>query len=109
MMAQMDAELKPWDIYLCPVAMTPAFTHRPKGKAVKIDGQKVPYMMASGAYTIPFSLTGHPVVIIPIGQTQNGLPVGLQVVGKRWQEMELLSIAKQINQIIGNFKRPLGY
>ncbi|MGB3401331.1 MAG: amidase [Microcoleaceae cyanobacterium] len=109
MISQMDTELKPWDIYLCPVAMTPAFTHRPKGEAIEIDGQKVPYMMASGAYTIPFSLTGHPVVIIPIGQTQKGLPVGLQIIGKRWQEMELLSIAKQINLIIGDFKHPPGY
>lgn len=35
--------------------------------------------------------------------------LGLQIVGKRWREMELLSIAKQINQIIGNFKRPPSY
>ncbi|MGB3535710.1 MAG: amidase [Microcoleaceae cyanobacterium] len=109
MIAKMETELEPWDIYLCPVAMTPAFTHRRKGEAVEIEGKKVPYMMASGAYTIPFSLTGHPVVVIPIGQTQNGLPVGLQIVGKRWRDMELLSIAEIINNKVGCFQHPLLY
>lgn len=58
LIAQMDKELEQWDVWLCPVAMTPAFTHRPRGEAVVIDGRKVPYLMASGAYTIPFSFTG---------------------------------------------------
>ncbi len=68
----------------CPVAITPAFTHRPQGVAIKVDNRKVPYQMANGAYTVPFNLTGHPVVVIPIGQTSYGLPIGIQIVGKRW-------------------------
>jgi amidase len=42
---------------------------------------------------MPFNLSGHPAVVIPIGQTQNGLPIGMQVVGKRWKEIEMLAIA----------------
>jgi amidase len=89
--------------------MTPAFTHRAKGEAVEVDGRKVPYLMASGAYTIPFSFTGHPVVVTPIGQTQAGLPIGMQIVGKRWKEMELLAIAQQLTQITRGYQRPPGY
>lgn len=107
--AQMDKELEQWDVWLCPVAMTPAFTHRLQGKAVEIDGVKVPYQMASGAYTVPFNLTGHPVVVIPIGQTQNGLPIGMQIVGKRWHEMELLAIAQKLDKAIDGFRHPSGY
>lgn len=44
-------------------------------------------------YTMPFNLSGHPAVVIPIGQTQNGLPIGMQIAGKRWREMEFLEIA----------------
>jgi amidase len=51
--------------------------------------------MASGAYTMPFSLTGHPVVVIPIGQTPDELPIGMQIVGKRWREMELLALSER--------------
>lgn len=109
LIAQMDKELEPWDVWLCPVAMTTAFTHRAKGEAVDVDGRKVPYMMASGAYTVLFNLTGHPVVVIPIGQTLDGLPIGIQIVGKRWREMELLAIAHEINKVVGEFQHPSGY
>lgn len=109
LIAQMDKELEQWDAWLCPVAMTPAFTHRASGKAVEVEGRKVPYMMASGAYTEPFALTGHPVVVIPIGQTKNGLPIGMQIVGKRWREMELLAIAQEIYKVVGDFRHPSGY
>lgn len=109
LIAQMDRELEQWDAWLCPVAMTPTFTHRAKGQAVTVEGKKVPYMMASGAYTVPFNLTGHPVVVIPIGQTRDGLPIGMQIVGKRWREMELLAIAQEINKVVGGFQHPSGY
>ena len=105
----MDEALKPWDAWLCPVAMTTAFTHRPKGAAIEIEGRKVPYFLANGAYTMLFNLTGHPVVVIPIGQTENGLPIGIQIIGKRWQERELLAIAEKIARIAGDFKHPPGY
>jgi amidase len=103
--AQMDKELEPYDALVCPVAMTTAFTHRPKGAAVEIDGRKVPYMMACGAYLVPFNLTGNPVVVIPIGKTQSGLPIGMQIIGKRWKEMELLSIAEAIDKVINAFEQ----
>jgi amidase len=48
-------------------------------------------------------------VVIPVGQTQAGLPIGIQIVGKRWREMELLSIAQKIDNIIGDFRQPVGY
>ncbi|AFY33671.1 amidase [Calothrix sp. PCC 7507] len=104
--AQMDGELAQWDAWLCPVAMTPAFTHRERGAAILVDDRSVPYSMASGAYVVPFNLTGHPVVVIPIGQTQNGLPIGMQIVGKRWREMELLAIAQELDQVIHAFRNP---
>jgi amidase len=107
--ARMDEALTEWDAWLCPVAMTPAFTHRKRGAAIRVDEYNVPYSMASGAYVVPFNLTGHPTVVIPIGQTQNGLPIGMQVVGKRWRDMELLAIAQEIDRIVGKFQRPPGY
>jgi Asp-tRNA(Asn)/Glu-tRNA(Gln) amidotransferase A subunit family amidase len=55
------------------------------------------------AYALaPFNLSGHPAVVIPIARTQSGLPIGIQIIGKRWREMELLSIAQAIDQEIGD-------
>lgn len=104
--AQLDLELDPWDVWLVPVAATAAFTHRPAWSAVDIDGRSYPYGVANGAYTMPFNVSGHPAIVIPVGQTQDGLPMGMQIVGKRWQEMELLAIAQQIDRILGAFQHP---
>lgn len=109
LIVQMDQALAQWDVLLCPVSATPAFTHRPSGTAIEIDGRQVPYGLASGAYTMPFAFTGHPVIVIPMGRTQTGLPIGIQIVGKRWREMELLAIAQEIDQVVGRFQHPPGY
>ncbi|MBE9184764.1 amidase [Microcoleus sp. LEGE 07076] len=106
--AQMDEALEPWDVWLTPVAATPAFTHCPPWSAVDVDGKSYPYAVANGMYTIPFNLSGHPAVVIPIGQTEN-VPIGMQIVGKRWCEMELLAIASAIDKVVGNFQHPPGY
>lgn len=102
----LDQALEPWDVWLCPVAMTTAFKHCPPGTAIEVDGRSVPYMMASGAYTNVFALSGHPIVVIPLGQTVAGLPLGIQVVGKRWRERELLRIAELLSQVLGRFTPP---
>ncbi len=109
LIAELDEAFLPWDVWIMPVAATPAFTHRPAWTAVKIEGISCPYGVANGVYTIPFNLSGHPAVVIPIGRTQNHLPIGLQIVGKRWREMELLAIASQLDQVVGDFQRPSGY
>jgi amidase len=104
--AEMDAALEPWDVWICPVAATTAFTHRPAWSAIDIDGRSYPYAVANGIYLLPFNLSGHPAVVIPVGQTQAGLPIGIQMIGKRWRDMELLSIAQEIDQVIGNLRYP---
>ncbi|XGV94640.1 MAG: amidase [Leptolyngbya sp. BL-A-14] len=107
--AQLDTELAPWDVWLTPVAATPAFTHCPAWSAIDIDSKSYPHAVANGAYTMPFNLSGHPAIVIPIGQSSHGLPIGMQIVGKRWKEMELLAIAQQLDTVIGGFRSPPGY
>jgi amidase len=107
--AQMDRFLDQWDAWICPVSITPAFPHCSFGKPIEVDGVKFPYILACGGYTIPLNLTGSPVVVIPIGQSKEGLPIGIQVVGKRWKDMELLATATEITKVIGDLQRPPGY
>lgn len=108
-MTQMDFFLNQWDAWICPVSISSAFPHCSYGKPIEVDGVKFPYLLACGGYTMPLNLTGHPVVVIPIGQTDTGLPIGVQIVGKRWKDMELLAIAKEISKVVGNFQNPYGY
>ena len=98
-----------WDAYICPVSSVTAFPHQAKGNPIEVNGIKLPYTTACGGYATLFNFTGHPVVVIAIGQTKLGLPIGVQIVGKRWQDLSLLAIAKQIDRVAGGLKTPPGY
>ena len=120
LVATMDRFLTPYDAYLCPVTTTPAFNHMPperymggvlpvhNGK-IMVDEKALNYWVANASYTTIFNLTGNPVVVIPMGHTRQGLPLGVQIVGKRWHDMELLSVAKEIDMVSGAFKHPPGF
>jgi amidase len=91
------------------VSVGPAIQHTPFGTAINVEGEEVPYFVAGAAYTCPFNVTGHLVVVLPLTLSADGLPIGVQIVGRRWGEMQLLAIAAQIAKVIGPFRRPPGY
>jgi amidase len=117
--AVLDRFMATVDVFLCPVSTTPAFKHiTPDSmfgpyplykKEFMVDDKPLSYLFANGAYTTPFNLTGNPVVVMPIGYTVEKLPIGVQVVGARWHDTELLSIAKQLDNIAGAYKHPPGF
>jgi Asp-tRNA(Asn)/Glu-tRNA(Gln) amidotransferase A subunit family amidase len=45
------------------------------------------------AFTYPFNLTGHPAATVPCGFTKDGLPIGLQIVGRRLGDATVLRAA----------------
>jgi amidase len=104
-----DGVLDEFDAWLCPVAATPAITHRRPGKPIDVDGLQISYFLASGGFTIPFNLSGHPVVVLPIAASSAGLPIGVQVVGQRWQDERLLAVAASIDGVIGKLRHPPGF
>jgi amidase len=89
-----------WDALICPVAMRAAFPHCPTETPIEVDGEAVPYWRVIG-HTAPFNLTGHPVVVVPVGRDEDGLPIGVQVVGKRWDEARLLGVAAAVAMVAG--------
>lgn len=106
---QLDSLFLEHDILISPVAATPAFKHKMPIKTrgyqaiyddMLIDGKKVPYAVSNMGYTTPFSLTSNPVVVIPIGKTKDGLPVGVQIVGRRLHDLDLIKIVALIEQKI---------
>ncbi|MEH2271016.1 MAG: amidase [Nostoc sp.] len=109
LIANMEGFLSDWDVWLCPVVPVPAFTHRQPGEPIEVDGQKFSYLEAIGAYTTIFNLTGNPAVVLPFTQSQEGLPIGVQIVGRRGSDMKLLEIAEKLTQVTGFFQRPPGY
>ncbi len=55
--------------------------------------------VANWIYTPPWNLAGLPAASVPFGQDEDGLPIGLQLVGPARSEATLLSLASQIEQL----------
>ncbi len=88
--------------------MASAFPHCETGAALRVDGREVVYWQVS-SHTTLFNYTGHPAVVLPYARDRDGLPVGVQLVGKRWDEARLLGVAQIMTGITGGFVRPPGY
>lgn len=110
---QLEKFLEDWDAWICPVASVPAFKHRGRlglGRPLGAGNRPVAYEMAASAHNMVFNLTGHPVVVIPAGRSKEGLPIGVQLVGRRWREMDLLAVAEQVSaEATEGYQRPPGY
>ena len=109
LIAALEAFFDSFDVLLCPVVGTPAWTHRVPGTPIQVEGQELPYWQTVMAHCIPFNLTGHPAVVLPLTQSQEGLPIGVQLIGRRWDEERLLAIATLLSEAIGPFKPPPGF
>ena len=112
--AGMEQFMSDWDAWLCPVAPGPAIMHRQMrnpllGSPLEVDDQKLPYWVWGITYTAVFNLTGNPVLVLPVARSQSDLPIGIQVVGRRWRDMQLLSIAQKLVEVTGLFQPPPGY
>jgi Asp-tRNA(Asn)/Glu-tRNA(Gln) amidotransferase A subunit family amidase len=74
-----------FDLLLTPTMPVAAWSVEPGPEEgpKQIDGRPTPTMFDRIPFTYPFNLTGHPAATVPCGFTAEGLPVGLQIVG-RW-------------------------
>lgn len=97
------AQMKEFPILLCPAAAIPAFRHGER--SWQVEGKTVNYLDA-WSYTEFFNLLGNPGAVVPVGQSAEGLPIGVQVVGRPWEEEVVLAVAAEIERESGGFRRP---
>ncbi|MFX1427314.1 MAG: amidase [Promethearchaeota archaeon] len=89
---------KDYDILLTPSTAIPAFDSGiPYPSQINnIDVSPTAWQ----AFTFPFNFTGHPAATIPCGWTNGNLPIGLQIVGKRFQELLILQVSKAFEEVV---------
>ena len=88
MKARIDDLMENYDLLLTPTLAVPAFpVEQPPAR---IGGVDVPGRVAFSPMTRPFNLSGQPAASIPCGFSEEGLPIGLQIVGRRGDEATVL-------------------
>ena len=86
------------DLILCPSSA---------GTAMPLDSDLTPLeYYALDLFTVAMNLAGIPACSVPAGLAENGLPLGVQVVGKRFDDMRVLQLAKHIEQFAGVDNHP---
>lgn len=100
---EFSRQMREHPILLCPPAAIPAFRHRERSWLV--EGKTIHYLDA-WSYTEWFNLLGNPAVVIPVSHTAEGLPIGVQIVGRPWAEEEVLSVAAALEKECGGWEAP---
>ncbi len=96
--AEVDRALEGVDALVMPTLPVPA--PRIGQESVAVDGTEWPVRAMMLRLTQTFNLTGHPAITLPCGRTRQGLPCGLQLVGRRGGIETLLGAAVTCEQIL---------
>ena len=98
------------DVFVSPTNFTAAFPHdtRPfEERTVTTPEGERPY--GDQAFWVSHaSLPGLPAVVVPIGRTPGGLPVGAQITGPLYEDDTPLTFAELLGDVVGGYERPPG-
>jgi len=101
--AEFLAQMRECPILLCPAAAIPAFRHGER--SWNVEGKRVEYLDA-WSYTEWFNLLGNPAAVVPAGRSPEGLPIGVQIVGRPWEEEKVLAVAAALENERGPWEPP---
>jgi Asp-tRNA(Asn)/Glu-tRNA(Gln) amidotransferase A subunit family amidase len=101
--AEFLAQTRKYPILICPAAAIPAFCHGER--RWQIEGTTLSYLDA-WSYTEWFNLLGNPAAVAPVGRSPEGLPIGVQIVGRPWEDEQVLTVASALEKECGAWRRP---
>lgn len=109
MSRQWQEVFRDYDVVVCPIMPTPAFPHdhsrEQEERRVQVDGKSVPYMdqlVWPGVASLP----GLPATVAPIGRSNEGLPVGAQIIGPYLGDRTTIAFAALMEREFGGFVPP---
>ena len=110
--AKWAAFFEKYDVLLAPVARTVAFPHiqtQPKNaRKLVINGKQCRYM-SNLTWSLMAVVSGLPVTAAPVGLSDSGLPVGIQIIGARLEDRTTIAFAKGLSKLVGGFEAPPAY
>ena len=101
-----------YDVLLTPISPTVAFPHDHEGtlltRSLEINGHEKP-MLNSLVWAYMAVVSGLPATVAPVGLSESGLPVGIQIIGASFEDRTTIAFAKGLSKLIGGFVPPPGY
>lgn len=98
---------KDFDIIITPTVACPAFEIGKSGiydretlKSDIIINEKRSSLLGWLSFTYPFNISGHPAASVPCDWSREGLPIGMQVVGNRFDELAVLQVSKAFEKLV---------
>jgi Asp-tRNA(Asn)/Glu-tRNA(Gln) amidotransferase A subunit family amidase len=106
MRAGLFKQMERFPVLLMPVCAVPAFRHRQR--EWPINGHTLNMLDIMSPAT-PWNLLGMPGLVVPMSITEDGLPIGVQLVAKPYDEELLLQVGAMLEQARGPFPLPPGF
>ncbi len=101
-----------WDVALLPVMPCPAILHdhsEPQAaRTAIVGGEPRPYWNLI-TWMAPAGACYLPATVIPVGLTQNGLPIGIQIVAPYLEDRTTLDVARRLLALTGGCPKPNGF
>jgi amidase len=113
MQQQWREVFRQYDVVICPVHPVPAWPHdysadRP-ARLLNVDGQNYPWMdtlrVWGGVATVP----GLPATAAPIARSEDGLPIGVQIIGPEYEDRTSIMFSSLLAREFGGFVPPPGF
>ena len=99
-----------YDALLCPVVLSVAPRHDldgdPFARSIDVDGVPRNIMMEIPQWTGLVNVIGYPACVVPIGPTEEGLPVGMQIVTSYLRDRESIDLARHVANVVARFEPP---
>jgi amidase len=97
-------EMRRYPVLLCPVASVPAFRHGER--SWDVEGRMVKYLDA-WRYTQWFNALAAPAAVVPVGRSPEGMPIGVQIVARPYDDETALGIAAIVDAAFGYRAPPI--
>ena len=108
MRASLLRQMESYPVLLTPPCGVTAFPHRTRRWKVGAEGEQAEIGLFQATMpATPFNLLGLPGVVVPFGMSSEGLPIGVQLVGRPWEEELLLELAVRLENARGPFVGPV--
>jgi amidase len=88
--------LEQYDVIVCPPSAHIALPHGTSSDHFR-----------GFSYTMTYNLTGWPGGVVRAGTSSDGLPIGVQVVGRPWREDVVLAVLKHVENTFGGWQPPM--